>query len=98
MSFVQIIEMETTHADEVGQLMDEWLAATAGKRTAVHGMMTVDRDKPSHLVNIVEFPSYEQAMRNSELPETQRISGQLQDLCSSAPKFMNLDVVRDEKM
>jgi hypothetical protein len=98
MTFVQIIEFETTHADEMDQLMEEWLAATDGKRTAVHGMMAKDRDNPSHLVNIVEFPSYAEAMRNSELPETQQISGRMQQLCSSAPRFMNLEVVRDQKM
>jgi len=89
MTFVQIIEFETTHADEMDQLMEEWLAATDGKRTAVHGMMTKDRDNPTHLVNIVEFPSYAEAMQ---------ISGRMQQLCSGAPRFMNLDVVRDQKM
>ncbi|MEZ0091382.1 hypothetical protein [Streptacidiphilus sp. EB129] len=78
--------------------MDEWLAATDGERTAVHGMLAKDRDNPTHLVNIVEFPSYAEAMRNSELPETQRISGRMQQLCSTAPRFMNLEVMRDEKL
>ena len=97
MTFIQIIEYETTREAEMTQLMDEWIAATEGRRTAAHGMITHDRDKPAHYVNIVEFPSYEQAMRNSELPETQQISGRMQDLCSSAPTYMNLEVLRDEK-
>ena len=97
MTFIQIIEYETTREPEMTQLMDEWLTATEGRRTSTHGMMTHDRDKPSHYVNIVEFPSYEQAMRNSELPETQQISGRMQDLCSSAPTYLNLEVLRDEK-
>jgi quinol monooxygenase YgiN len=98
MTFVQIIEFETSHADEMDQLLEEWIAATGGKRTAVHGMLTKDRDNPSHLVNIVEFPSYAEAMRNSELPETQKFSGRMQQLCSGPPRFMNLEVMRDERL
>ena len=33
-------------------------------------MLTRDRDRPNTYVDIVEFPSYEDAMKNSELPET----------------------------
>ncbi|WP_344463657.1 hypothetical protein [Kitasatospora kazusensis] len=97
MTFVQIIEYETTRAAEMDQLMDEWLTATEGKRTASHGMLMHDRDKPAHYVNIVEFPSYEQAMRNSELPETQQISGRMQELCTGEPTYTNLEVLRDER-
>ena len=98
MTFIQIIEYDTARPEEVDKLMDEWVAATEGKRTATHEMHTMDRDHAGHYVDIVEFPSYEQAMRNSEMPETQRISGKMQELCSGEPRFLNLEVMRDEAL
>ncbi|MEO3826158.1 hypothetical protein [Actinomadura sp. B10D3] len=98
MTFVQIIEYETDRQDELDPLFDQWAAATEGKRTATHEMHMRDRENPTHFVDIVEFPSYEEAMRNSDLPETQRLSGEMQELCTGGPRFMNLEVVRDEPL
>jgi hypothetical protein len=98
MTFVQVIEYETSHADCVDQLMDEWLKNTEGKRTAYHASLGRDRDKPLHCTQIVEFPSYEQAMRNSDLPETRHIAEELQKACEGEPRLVNLDIARDEKI
>jgi hypothetical protein len=97
-AFIQIIEYETTHPTELDALLDEWVTATEGKRTATHEMHTRDRDRPGRYVDIVEFPSYELAMRNSELPETQRIAAKMRALCESEARFLNLDVLRDEAL
>ena len=77
MSFVQIIEFTTSRADELDALLDEWLERTEGKRTATRGVQTRDRDRPNTYVQIVEFPSYEEAMTNSELPETAEVAARL---------------------
>jgi len=98
MTFMQIIDYETSRADEMDSLMDEWLKATEGKRTATHEFHTRDRDNPDHFLDIVEFPSYEQAMRNSQLPETQQIAERMQSLCSRQTRFLNLDVEREESL
>ena len=98
MAFIQVMEYETTHPREMDALMDEWIAATEGKRTATHDVHTQDRDHPGRYVDIIEFPSYEMAMRNSELPETQRIASKMQELCESDVRFMNLDVLRDDSL
>ncbi|GAA0682089.1 hypothetical protein GCM10010193_39740 [Kitasatospora atroaurantiaca] len=98
MTFIQLIEYDTTQKARVDELMDEWLATTEGKRTASHEMLGQDRDKPSHFVNIVEFPSYERAMANSNLPETQHIAEELASLCDGSPRFVNLDVIREERL
>jgi hypothetical protein len=42
---------------------------------------------------IVEFDSYESAMRNSQLPETQEFAGRIAALADSPPAFQNLDVI-----
>ncbi|WP_243638813.1 methyltransferase [Streptacidiphilus pinicola] len=76
--------------------MDEWLRITKGKRTAHHSTIGKDRDKPSHFMQMVEFPSYEEAMRNSDLPETRHIAEEMRDACVEAPRFVNLEITRDE--
>lgn len=98
MTFIQIMEYETTHPRDVDALLDEWLAATEGKRTATHEVHTQDRDHPGRYVDIVEFPSHASAMQNSELPETQRIAAKMRALCESDVRFLNLDVIRDESL
>ncbi|HEY8482893.1 MAG TPA: hypothetical protein VIL71_24010 [Spirillospora sp.] len=98
MTFMQIIDYETNRPDELQPLFDEWAAATEGKRTVSRDTHTQDRENPAHFVEIVEFPSYEAAMKNNDLPETQRIAAELQARCTKGPHFLNLDVIRDESM
>jgi hypothetical protein len=94
-SFVQIIEFTTSQAGEVDSLLDEWLERTEGKRTGTRGVTARDRDRPNTCVQIVEFPSYEEAMANSGLPETAEFAARLAELCDGPPTFRNLDVVRE---
>jgi hypothetical protein len=94
-SFIQVIEFTTSRADEFNALLDEWLERTEGKRTATRGVQTRDRDRANTYVQIVEFPSYEEAMTNSELPETGEIAARLAELCDDPPTFRNLDVISD---
>jgi hypothetical protein len=49
-------------------------------------------------VQVVEFPSYEEAMANSALPETTAFAGKLSALCVSGPTFRNLDLVRVDEL
>ncbi len=94
MAFVQVIEVTTTKVPEIEELMDEWLAATEGRRSARRSLLTRDRDRADTYVQVVEFPSYEAAMANSALPETAAFAEKLTALCTSGPTFRNLDVVR----
>ncbi|MEV8624236.1 ester cyclase [Streptomyces sp. NPDC051079] len=98
MSFVQIIDCKTSRIDDLNRLMDEWVEQTKGKRTATHSIVGTDRSDASHVVEIVEFPSYDVAMRNSQLPETDRIFREMVALCDEMPTFTDLDVVRDEAL
>jgi len=98
MTFVQIVECKTSRVDELNQLMDSWVAQSQGRRTATHSMVGTDRKDSNHVVEIVEFPSYEAAMRNSNLPETDRIFHEMVALCDEPPTFTDLDVVRDEQL
>ncbi|MFF3602653.1 ester cyclase [Streptomyces sp. NPDC002463] len=98
MTFVQIIDCKTSRVDDLNRLMDRWVEQTKGKRTATHSIVGKDRSDSSHVVEIVEFPSYDVAMRNSQLPETDRIFREMVALCDEMPTFTDLDVVRDEQM
>ncbi|MER6344419.1 ester cyclase [Streptomyces sp. NPDC001595] len=98
MTFVQVIDCKTSRFEEIDRLMDRWVDQTKGKRTATHSLIGKDRSDASHFIEIVEFPSYEEAMRNSNLPETDRIFRDMVALCDEMPTFTDLDVVRDEQL
>ncbi|MER7955504.1 ester cyclase [Streptomyces sp. NPDC096030] len=95
MTFVQIIDCKTSRFEDLNRLMDKWVEQTQGKRTASHSVIGKDRSDSEHLVEIVEFPSYEVAMTNSQLPETDRIFREMVALCDEMPTFTDLDIVRD---
>lgn len=98
MTFVQLIQCRTSRFDEMNRLMDTWVEQTKGKRTATHSVIGKDRTDDSHFIEIVEFSSYEDAMRNSNLPETGRIYQDMVALCDETPTFTDLEVVRDEQL
>jgi hypothetical protein len=98
MPFVQVIEFQTNQIGEFDAALDDWLKESKGQRTATRGLRTKDRDRADTYVQIVEFPSYEAAMENSNRPETSKLAGRLAALCSAPPTFRNLDVEREEKL
>jgi hypothetical protein len=95
MGFVQIIEFQTSRIDEGRQYVEAWQKATEGKRTARRGFLCRDRSDPNRYFNIVFFDSYEAAMQNSNLPETQQLSQQLASVTDGMPKFYDLDLVEE---
>lgn len=96
MGFIQLIEIPTSRFDEVEALHEAWLADTEGERTTVGEWVCKDRDRPDTYVVIVEFPSYEAAMRNNELPATEKISAGMGELADAPPIFRNLDLIRHD--
>ncbi|MEU8568064.1 ester cyclase [Streptomyces pathocidini] len=98
MTFVQIIDCKTSRFDDMNRLMDIWAEQTRGRRTATHAMVGRDRSDGAHYVEIIEFPSYEDAMRNSNLPETDRTFQEIVALCDEMPVFTDLDVVREDEL
>jgi hypothetical protein len=96
--FVQIIEFQTSRVDEIMALDEKWVKATEGKRTATTMTVTQDRDRPGTYVWMIEFPSYEAAMRNNDLPETQQISGDMMKLADGPTTFRNLDVMEQRDL
>src|SRR5579859_2125950 len=96
MSFIQIIEFTTSRPEEFQELVAEWAARTEGRHLVRRASFTEDRDRPGTYLQIVEFPSYQDAMANSGLPETGEFAAKLATLCDPPLVFRNLDV-RDEQ-
>ncbi|MFE3181685.1 ester cyclase [Streptomyces violascens] len=98
MTFAQVIDFKTERFNDLDRLMDRWVEQTKGKRTASHSLLGKDRADANHFVEVIEFPSYEEAMANSKLPETDRIFAEMVALCDGAPTFTDLDVVRNDQL
>jgi hypothetical protein len=95
--FVQIIEFTTSRVDEVRQLGDDYLAKRQAEGSAtmpVTSRLVKDRDRTNVYMNIVEFPSYDEAMENSRRPETDEFAKEMMALCDGAPRYYNLDLVQ----
>jgi hypothetical protein len=95
MAFVQIIEFRTSDVEAMEEAAGRWEEATAGKRTAGRRILGRDRNDASRYFSVVFFDSYESAMQNSSLPETQRFSAEMMDLAEGPPTFYDLDIIDD---
>ena len=98
MAFIQLIEYTTSKPEEVAEVVAEWERASQGNRTARRVLTTTDRSDPTRFCEIVFFDSYESAMENSELPQTQEYAGKLRELMDGEPTFRDLDVVEDREL
>ncbi len=94
MAFIQIIEFTTSDIDAVQAIDEEWLKATEGKRTARREILTRDRNNPDRYFSLVFFDSYESAMENSQLPETQA-GAEKYRASTKDVAFYDLDVVSE---
>ena len=95
MAFVQIMQLHTSRVDEMRAAGDEWDQATEGKRTVRRSFVCQDRDEPGRHFIIVFFDSYEDAMKNSSLAETDALAKKTIALSDSPPVFYNLDVIEE---
>ncbi|MBV1850413.1 hypothetical protein [Catellatospora tritici] len=93
MGFIQIIEYETDRFDEIQALMESRQEDMDGPPPFRLLRVTRDRDNPRRYLTIIEFPSYEEAMANSDKPETGELAKAMAALVAKGPIFHNLDVV-----
>ena|SRR5579859_3292366 len=95
MTFVQIIDFTTADIDSMRAASDAWEQATEGKRTARRRVVARDHDNPDRYFVLVFFDSYESAMVNSNLPETQAVAAEYAKFTKGPPTFYDLDVIDD---
>jgi hypothetical protein len=91
------MEINASDIDAVRKIDEEWIKATEGKRTARRQIVTRDRNNPERYLAIVFFDSYESAMANSSLPETQALSGRYREATKEL-NFHDLDVIADQTL
>jgi hypothetical protein len=86
------MELKTSRIDEVVALSERMRAERGDALLATKATITADRDRPGYYLVIVEFDSYEEAMKNSNDPATGKFAEQMGALLDGPPKFYNLDV------
>jgi hypothetical protein len=91
-SFVQLIEFHTPDLDRFRAAVEEWRDRIGRDATARWALMTADRDRPDTFVQLVGFPDYASAMRNSDHPATAEFAKRLHEATEGEAGFRNLDV------
>ena len=94
--FIQIIEFTTSRPEEVKALSEQYRTdrvASGDDLPVRRGTFTADRDRPNTYLNIVEFASYDDAMKNSAHPATAEFAQKMMVLCDGPAKFYNLDTL-----
>jgi hypothetical protein len=94
MRYIQLVEFHSSQPPgEVRRVLDEWLAATRGKRTLETAIVAVEHEQPNHYWELLEYPSEADARSATELPETRVAYDRWIALVDGEPAFHNLDVV-----
>jgi hypothetical protein len=96
MSFIQIIDARTKNFDEISALDAEYEKSVAGRSTFRRSIACRDRNDPERYFILVFFDSYEDAMQNSTLPETQALAEKMMGLVEAPPNFYDLDIIEDK--
>jgi len=91
-SFIQLIEFQAHDLDRMRELADQWRERIGSEATARWGVISADRDRRNTYVQLVAFPDYTAAMRNSEHPATAELAKQLQEVTEGETSYRNLDV------
>jgi len=93
MHFMQIIEISTDRIDDLTRLEDEWRVAGRGRRTGIADWLCADRSRAERYFSVNLFPSYDAAVANGALPETDALAAQAMQI--GAATFHDCDVVQD---
>jgi hypothetical protein len=90
-TFIQAIEF-TGDKETFEQQLERFRELIGDETTVRRAVLCKDRDRPGVLIELVEFDSYEDAMRNSEHPATQQWAQEVSATFGSGV-FRNLDVL-----
>ncbi|MEV1064500.1 hypothetical protein [Streptomyces sp. NPDC050263] len=91
--FVQIVEFETDSIDEMRALAEEGEQRLTDRADGpTRRLVLKDRGRPNRYLVVIEFDSYDEAMRNSDDPETGKFAERMAALCTRPPSFTDCDV------
>jgi hypothetical protein len=91
-AFLQLVEFHTRDIEKFRALAEEWRQGIGRQGTAQWAVISADRDRPDTYVELVAFPDFAAAMRNSEHPVTTMFAKRMQEATDGAAGFRNLDV------
>ncbi len=91
-AFLQVIEFRTDRPAEMQNIIDRWLTAIGDERTARWYITAADQDRADTYLQVVEFPSYAEAMANSAHPATAEFAAAVKKISTHELIFRNLDV------
>jgi plasmid stability protein len=91
-AFLQLIEFHTGDPERFRALAEEWRDRIGTDATARWAVVAADRDRPGTYVELVAFPDFAAAMRNSEHPVTSDFAKKMQEATDGEAGFRNLDV------
>jgi hypothetical protein len=96
MEFVQVIEFTTTHYDEIRALGDELTQSrrAGGGPKPISILQLKDRERPNTYRTVARFASYEEAMENSNRPDTAEMAQRMAAL-SDDRSFRNFDIINE---
>ena len=97
MAFVQIIEFRTDKLDQIRSGGEDYEKDLAGKHKVRRRVVAEDRDHPGRYFLMAFFDSYEDAMQNSAMPETDALSKKLAALVDGPPSFSNLNIIEERQ-
>ena len=83
MEFFQLIDFKSElSAEDLIAMEVRWRDATRGRRTNVIEWFLIDRADPTRKVAVNGFATHDDAMRNSNLPETDQLARQIGEVVS----------------
>lgn len=90
--FIQLIEFETNDIEAVQKSILKFRDEHPDVMTFTTSRVAEDRDKPGTYISIVEFPSYEEAMKQSNHPALSEFVQSIGSELMADRRFRNLDV------
>lgn len=94
MNFVQVISFTSDRSvEELLAMEEEWRIATRGRRTNIIEWFLTDRADPRRKLAINGFASYDSAMANSTLPETDALAKSIAEVVEGGFEFFDGDLV-----
>ena len=91
MKFVQIMEFTGSTSEAIDSI-NNYIAIAGAETKVKKATVCADRDNPGHLLQIIEFDSYEDAMINNDLEVTKKAAEEDSSSFGEV-QFKNLDVV-----
>ncbi|HEX9411802.1 MAG TPA: hypothetical protein VF986_08930 [Actinomycetota bacterium] len=97
MSFIQTLSFVARDEEQLKKLMDEWEKDAGAAPGFQRTWILKDRERPNAYLVSAEFSSYDEAMKNSNRPETDAMAKRLFALVEGKVEYRNYDLIGEYK-